>query len=89
MKEKEPASGHKVLREAKAGPSVNSGPDPPFANLETLRIVGRPAAIAIVRGVPLWHELGYHVGADDAAPHVLARARDLVPASKRPALSLP
>jgi hypothetical protein len=41
-------------------------------------------AIAGRRGVPLWQELGYEVGADDAAPRVLARARDSCrPASGR------
>jgi len=34
-------------------------------------------------GVALWHELGHEVGADDAAPHVLARARDSCRPSKR------
>jgi hypothetical protein len=48
-----------------AGLVRSIGADLSFANLETRRVVGDPAAVAESARVALWHELGCGVDADD------------------------
>jgi hypothetical protein len=59
-----------------------------FANLETHRAVGPPAAVAAQLGVALWRELGCDAGADDAAAEALADPPDSLRPASAPALSL-
>jgi len=57
------------------------------ANLETRRVVSRPATLADRLDVPVWRELGCDAGADGTAADALANHL-LVPASKHPSLLL-
>jgi hypothetical protein len=60
-----------------------------FVNLETRRVAGDRAAVADRLAVPLWHELGCGAGASADGPfRTRLPIASLVPASKRPALSL-
>lgn len=63
------------------------GSDLLFANRETLRVAGGPAAIADRVGVPLWQELGYDPGPDHAVRAGACRSPDPRRSASTPALS--